>query len=99
MYKRSAHSLSSLGVTLLPETFPAMARIRQLMLGKDAVLKRGKGPGKGARLTEIEGEMQEAIRQALAEEIPKYESNLDAVVDAIKTVHQAEVEANAALLG
>ena len=40
----------------------------------------------------------EAIRQALAEEIPKYESNMDAVVDAIKAVHQAEVEANAALL-
>ena len=99
MYERSAHSLSSLGVTLLPERFPAMARTRTLMLEKDEVLKHGKGPGKDARLTEIEGEMQEAIRQALAEEIPKYESNLDAVVDAIKAVHQTEAEANAALLG
>lgn len=99
MYERSAHSLSSLGVTLLPERFPAMARIRQLMLEKDEILKHGKGPGKDARLTGIEGEMQEAIRQALAEEIPKYESNLDAVVDAIKAVHETEAEADAALLG
>ena len=98
LYERSAHSLSSLGVTLLPETFPAMARIRQLMLEKDGILKHGKDPGKDARLTEIEREMQEAIRQAMAEEIPKYESNLDAVVDAIKAVHETESEANAALL-
>ena len=99
LYERSAQALSSLGVTLLPERFPAMARTRQLMLEKDEILKHGKGPGKDARLTEIERVMQEAIRQAMAEEIPKYESNLDAVVDAIKAVHQAEVEANAALLG
>ena len=68
------------------------------MLEKDRLLKHGKGPGKDARLTEIEGEMQEAVRQAIADEIPKYESNLDAVVDAIKAVHETEAEANAALL-
>ena len=99
LYQRSAQALSSLGVTLLPERFPAMASIRTLMLEKDGILKHGKGPGKDARLTQIEEETQEAIRQALADEIPKYASNLEAVVDAIKAVHQAEAEANAALSG
>ena len=98
MYQRSAEALSSLGVALLPDKFPAMARIRTLMLEKDRLLKHGKGPGKRARLTEIEGEMQGAVGQALAEEIPKYESNLDAVTDAIKAVHETEAEANAVLL-
>ena len=99
LYERSAQALSALGVTLLPARFPAMARIRTLMLEKDEILKHGKGPDKDARLTDIEGEMKEAIEQAIADGIPKYESNLAAVVSAIKAVHQAEVEANAALLG
>jgi len=98
LYERSAQALSSLGVTLLPDRFPALASIRELMLEKDEVLKHGKGPAKDARLTDIEAEMQEAVGQALADEIPKYESNLNAVVEAIKTVHEAEAEANAALL-
>lgn len=43
----------------------------------------------------IRGLLQE---QAAADEIPQYEGNVDAVVDAIKAVHKAEAEANAVLL-
>jgi hypothetical protein len=99
LYDRSGEAISALGVTLLPDEAPALARIRRLLLEKDHLSKRGKAASSVARLDAIEREMADATAQALAGDAEEIAQHVGGVVDAIGVVAEAESAANEALLG
>ena len=95
LYDRAAEAISALGVALLPDELPAMARMRRLLVEKDRLGRRGNDP---ARLDAIEAEMADAAGQAVAGEAAQFARHVDAAVAAIGAVAAAETAANAALV-
>jgi hypothetical protein len=96
LYDRAGAAISALGVALLPEELPSLARVRRLLGEKERLLKRGND---AARLDAVEAEMADAARQALAGEVSRFGDHVDAAMGAVKAVAEAEAAANDVLLG